>query len=250
MDPLSAPLPCETAFIGASGPVTRAFLETKRGCPYSCRFCQHSSGEKSVEFSLSRVGQAIDQIVTKRAARVHVVDPVFNMPKSTYPDVLELFRCAGYSGTISLETRAELEPDKLLAACSNLNVLLEVGLQTVAPEELRSIGRDNNMQALKYLAKLCHSHGVRFTLSVIYGLPHQTPETFRRTLDFALQLKPFGPVKAYPLALLPGSELELQRQEHGFETNHDPVPLVTSSRYFTHEQWLEMRAMASSQQAM
>jgi len=82
------------------------------------------------------------------------------------------------------------------------------------------------------------------------GYTQVFPETFRRTLDFALQLKPFGPVKAYPLALLPGSELELQRQEHGFETNHDPVPLVTSSRYFTHEQWLEMRAMASSQQAM
>lgn len=68
---------------------------------------------------------------------------------------------------------------------------LSLGMQALQPELLRTLGRIHDFQQVQSSVEMARQAGVRsLSLDLMFGLPGQTPEMWRETLDAALSLEP------------------------------------------------------------
>ena len=134
-------------------------------------------------------------------------------------------------------------------------VVLECGVQTAVPAELEVIGRmkggvDAHAVAQKVAEKLAlvRERGIDFEISLIYGLPRQTLDSFRVSLDWA-RMTGASRVAAYPLMLLRGTEMHRQRHALGLREAlvprpasdgrlQDFIPHVVQTPTMTTEDWM------------
>ena len=223
--------------------------ETKRGCPYRCAYCQHcESGDrlKWREFCIHRLRAEAELIVRLGVKHLRVIDPVFNLQGTHYLAVLRHLRTLGFGGTITLECRFERVTDEFLRLCGELSVNLEFGLQTInRPEEL-AIDRRNDLGKVESVVEQLHLRRIPFLVTLIYGLPNQTLDSFRATVDYCSGRLRVPKVVAHPLALLRGTALQRDRAKWDLQTNGDVVPLVVASSTFDEHDWLEMGKTARS----
>lgn len=223
--------------------------ETQRGCPYRCSFCQHreagarlSSRQRTLD--LGRLREEMALFVTAGVEDIAVLDPIFNVG----PDhlaILHAFQRLGYRGRLSLQCRFELVNQAFLEACQGLNVRLEFGLQTIHEEEGRAIRRVNQMDRVEQAMRELTLRSLPYEVSLIFGLPRQTLLSFLQTVDYCLT-RGVPTIRAFPLMLLRGTELEGQREDFGLRENQEVIPAVVRSNSFSEEDWQAMAAIAAA----
>jgi radical SAM superfamily enzyme YgiQ (UPF0313 family) len=222
-------------------------LETKRGCPYRCSFCAHRDliTRRVNKHPLEKVFQELAFLAERRVQRVNILDPIFNAGK----DHLEVMREAIHLGmrtTFTLQSRFENirgeQGAAFLDLCEQGNFHLEFGLQTTDHVVSKHIDRANRMDLVDLALDQLVQRGIPFEVSLIYGLPGQTLESFQRSID---QLHSMGctDIKAWPLMLLPGTKLYDQKELWGMKEEalgEFNIPVVTESSTFTREDWERM----------
>lgn len=252
--------------------------ETTRGCPYSCSFCQHrdpaSSSSQSVNKSWTklqhsgkdRIISEIEWFVDNHVRDLAVLDPTFNTMNGNM--VLGLLERLGYSGRLSLQCRPErvntafLDQVESLSATTGAEVILEFGVQTLEAEELEHIERVRNANphslAKKVLEKLAlvHQRQIKHEVSLIFGLPLQTVDSFQQTIQ-KIQEKTDGSLVAFPLMLLRGTPLYYQKDKLGLVEGTDIahplldriqkfIPHVVTTPSMTYADWMTMANIAAS----
>lgn len=111
---------------------------------------------------------------------------------------------------ISMEANPEDVTEKSIAAWRSLGVnRLSIGVQSFHDAELRAIGRIHDRARALEAVRLAAESGVRTNLDLILGLPTQTAESFRETLDTAVDLGA-GHLSLYMLDLEERTPLEVQ----------------------------------------
>jgi radical SAM superfamily enzyme YgiQ (UPF0313 family) len=226
-------------------------MEAKRGCPYKCTFCAHKDnlGHKIHESNLETVLREIDLMKEKQVGKINFLDPVFNM-NGEYLEILRYFQKIGYKGLISLQSRPEkIAGEKgveFLNLVKDLNVVLEFGTQTLNEEINRTIRRQNNYTQIFEAFKQVQQAGISFEVSLIYGLPNQTLDSFQRDID---TLRKIGvkDITAWPLMLLKGTQLYTQKAQFDFREKslgQFDIPHVVESNTYTEKDWLQMHEVA------
>lgn len=86
---------------------------------------------------------------------------------------------------------------------------ISIGVQSFHDRELRPLGRVHGRDLAHNAVTLAASSGIRTSLDLILGLPHQTEESFRETLATAVNLG-VEHISIYMLDLEEGSVLERQ----------------------------------------
>ena len=215
--------------------------ETQRGCQFKCNFCQHKEAGSRLPkhtFHFNRIEQEIDLFCQKKVSDIAILDPIFNSGKQSIK-ILKRFFDNGYEGRLSIQCRAEMITDEFIHYASKLNVRLEFGLQTIHANEGVAINRKNNFKMIERNLSKAKQAGINFEVSLIYGLPEQTIASFRETIDWCLDME-IPVIKAFPLMLLRGTEIEKQKQKWGLIESDDSMPVVIESDTFTHHEWLRM----------
>ena len=236
--------------------------ETQRGCPFMCSFCQHrESGDHLKRRNLlpKRVEDEIDFFCKNNVDDLAVLDPTFNSGPF-YLDVLRRFVRNKYRGKIALQSRFEMVKEPYLDLCEQLNetglVQLEFGLQTIHSNEAKAVRRGNPLERIKRSIMDINSRNLLYEVSIIFGLPNQTLESFEETVQFCLDHK-VPVVKAFPLMLLRGTELEEKKEEWDLiespvsagdliDRVQDGIPHVVASSSFTVEDWSRMAEIANN----
>ena len=222
-------------------------LETMRGCPYSCSFCQHRApkqGPRLNYLAASRIMQEIDLFCRKEVESVAVLDPIFNV-SPVASEVLKAFVERGFRGRISLQCRAERITTEFLAAASQLNVTLEFGLQTIHAAESTAVNRHNKIAEVDRALSEVRRLGIHHEVSLIFGLPNQTLASFQQTVEWCLN-RHVPVIKAFPLMLLRGTQLELDAPRWNLKQSKDAIPIVVSSTTFDESDWKEMNAISAA----
>ncbi|HET7435096.1 MAG TPA: radical SAM family heme chaperone HemW [Thermoanaerobaculia bacterium] len=121
---------------------------------------------------------------------------------------------ARYDVTPDAEFSMEANPEDVtvesLAAWRALGVnRLSIGVQSFHDDELRAISRIHDRERALDALRLAVASGVRTNLDLMLGLPHQTRESFRETLQTAVDLGA-GHLSLYMLDLEEKSPLEVQ----------------------------------------
>jgi radical SAM superfamily enzyme YgiQ (UPF0313 family) len=221
--------------------------ETQRGCPFRCSFCQHREAGSRLarrELPFERLEREVELFVRSGVRDIAVLDPLFNLGDHA-TTVLDAFRTRGYRGRLSLQCHFSTLTGDFLRACAGLDVRLEFGLQTIHEREARAVRRENKLERVVEGIRELHARRIPFEVSLIFGLPEQTRESFRQTVEFCLQAR-VPVIKAFPLMLLRGTELDRDRARWGLVENDDPIPSVTRSHTFNEEDWRYMAALADA----
>jgi len=125
------------------------------------------------------------------------------------------FRSSGGAGPeVSLETNPNTVNRAMLARLRKAGVnRLSIGVQSCADDMLAGLGRSHSVQDVLDAVEYARSAGFdNLSLDLMYGLPDQTVETWRETLEKALELAPQH-LSVYELTIEPDTPfVELQNQ--------------------------------------
>lgn len=236
--------------------VKKVRMETKRGCPYKCTFCAHrdlGSGKSVNRLEKRRYVDELHLFKKSGIERINVIDPIFNMKIDESIEFIDQIKSVGLSKTeftfqCRMEYLAKNGQDSFLKAVSEINAHLEFGLQTVIRSEYEVIERKNDRKKIEMALEKLSEFNISFEVSLIYGLPNQTVDSFKESIDF-LKDRGCNSIVAFPLMLLKGTELFNQKEKWGFveeEIGEYRIPTVVSSNTFGKQDWLAMQEIAHS----
>ena len=176
--------------MGLAPTQSTAYLENFRGCPMSCSFCQWGSmdpagGVMSVE-SLVREFEALDAL---DPLGICLVDAGLNLNARSFKNLVEAEARTGFFQGRFLDT--EVYPNTLkpehLEFLGNARSNVGLGLQTMNPVALERVNRpfkrDRFADVVSDLASVA-----KVSVEIIMGLPGDTPEGFRATIDYLRDL--------------------------------------------------------------
>jgi len=224
--------------------------ETQRGCFYRCAYCQHRDPGSRPDVQVvpfERLDAEMDLFTARHVGEVKVLDPVFNSSGHAVR-VLDGYRRRGFRGRLTVECRPELVNPEFVEGCAGLQVVPELGLQTIHAAEGRLVDRPVRLERIERAFGLLGQAGLRYVVTIIYGLPGQTIESFRATVDFCLRLS-VPDVRAFPLMLLKGSGLDVRKRELGLETAPGRMPTVVRSPTFDERDLAVMARLAHALKA-
>jgi len=209
-------------------------LETQRGCVFKCNFCFYNKdlSLRNRRFDLERVKRELlrwlDPATAGCAAdenvySVYLMDPVFNLNAARAKDICRFIAANNPRGVkFHTEIWAEFMDEELAGLMRDAQfTFVEVGLQTTDVTALATVERRLKLE--KFTDGIAHlkAHGIEFELQLIYGLPGETPASFRRSFEFAVSLDP-PKLAVFPLMVLPGTELWRKADMLGLD--YEPTP--------------------------
>ncbi|AEF82717.1 B12-binding domain-containing radical SAM protein [Leadbettera azotonutricia] len=212
--------------------------ELTRGCPYACAYCFESKGDRRVRrFSEDRVRKELSFFILKKVSYVNVLDPTFNSDNDRAIHLLDMIieECRSSSHAVGIhwhfEARAELITRAQARRFASLGASLQIGLQTSDPEVSAKIGRVLDARRFCSRIDILNEEGVTFGLDLIYGLPGDTPEGYRKSLDFAVSLSPNN-LDIFRLSVLPGTRLWDWGEQLGLKWNSNaPYGVIETSTF-------------------
>lgn len=193
-------------------------LETNRGCPYGCTYCDWGSltSSKIKMFGLQKVFDEIDWISKNKIEFVYIADANFgilkqrdiliakkirsNYEKFNFPKFIEL-NTLKMSNEIAVELGEILHP-MLLA--------LSLSQQSLNKETLEYIKRYNmKSNDFNHVIQLCKMHNLKYLSELIIPLPKETKTTFMANFFKLYEQDVNMPIYVYPLVYCNNSPLKL-----------------------------------------
>lgn len=217
--------------MGLMPPEHVAYLETYRGCPLSCRFCAWGVTRPAREvFPTDYLKQELDTFRALKAPAVFLLDAGLNLNGKGFRNLAEAQKQSGFLAEALFwaeiyPTLAKPEHIEFLASVGT--AYLGVGLQSIDERVLKAHDRPFDMRrfapAVEELSKVAG-----LEIQIIMGLPEDTPEGFRKTLDYALTM-PVTSVRVYHCLVLPDALLSRAKPE--WKLDFDPVNMAMRSNH-------------------
>lgn len=116
---------------------------------------------------------------------------------------------------ISIEANPQTVDEKILASLygGGFN-RISLGAQSLQDQELRALGRRHSAAEVARAVRRARAAGFdNINLDLMYGLPGQSPRSWRQTLEMALEMAP-PHLSLYELSIEPGTPFH-RRQEQG-----------------------------------
>ena len=200
-------------------------IETQRGCVFRCSFCFYNKdlSIRNRRFDLERVKREIAFWLERDVEELYLMDPVFNLNAERAKEICRFIAAHNHRRIpVHTEVWAEFIDDELAALMRDAEfTYLEVGLQTTDDSVLATVDRRLRLQKFLDGVGYLRKYHIPFEVQLIYGLPGETRETFRKSLNFAAALDA-SLLAVFPLMVLPGTEL--WRKAAGLNLAYDPEP--------------------------
>lgn len=212
-------------------------LETNRGCPFSCTFCDWGglTYSKVKKFSLERVAQDLDWISANPVSYIFCADANFGIFKQRDLEIARLVKAAQTNSQHLESFNATFNKNnnewsfEILKELGSLNRGFTVSVQSMNAATLTAIKRDNlGINDLTKIFQLCAENRVHSYTELILGLPLESKETFINGLCKLLELGQHNHLEIWFTDLLTNSELAAAEscENYGIKT-------VTTHNYLT-----------------
>jgi anaerobic magnesium-protoporphyrin IX monomethyl ester cyclase len=237
LDRFPSPYLCD--IINLEGKHT-AIVSTSRGCRYGCLFCISPSvcGRRIRYHSVKRVLDEMGYLVEKGIDRFWFADENFGGAPERVLEILEGKEARGILARFWCETRCDLVDDVTLKRLREAGAdTISFGLESANSEVLKGTGKGISLEHLRMMIQSAKSLGLKVELTSIFGLPGETVEKARQTLDFvrACQVPIDGNSRAQQMKLYFGSIYEKNAEKLGFKAipGYLPSYLSLGDRYET-----------------
>lgn len=222
-------------------------LTTSRGCPFKCIFCvgRKMVGTRVRYRSPVKVVDEMEYLNSLNFHQINLADDLFTANRKHCLAVckeiinrrLEL-RWTSFArvDTVSEEILASMKA----AGCSAVSFGVESGNAQILQAIKKGITRDQVIAAVE----MCRRTGVTAHASFILGLPGETPQTIRETMDFGEQLKELGLSYGFHLlAPFSGTEIRTNSDDYGIKILTDDWSQYHANRAIVETSEVDRRSL-------
>ncbi len=214
-------------------------FETSRGCPFRCGYCAWSFDKKMRYYDLERVLEDLNTICSSKFVKViQSADASLFSNKQRAKKILQHLIKLSPKQEFYFELNLEHVDDELIELMARLpNQEFSFGIQAVDQNANKEMGRVFNPEIFRKNFQKIASKLVKAQLHVdiLYPLPGDTLDGFKRSIEFALSLDKVHFIKFNALILLPGSEFFRNKEKYGFKLRNEETRLVESCYTFSRE---------------
>jgi radical SAM superfamily enzyme YgiQ (UPF0313 family) len=194
-------------------------MTTSRGCPHACIFCvgRRMVGRRVRFRSPVRVVDELAQLARLGFHQVNLADDLFTADRRRCVEICDEILRRGLSVKWTSFARVDSVSEELLkkmraAGCAAVSF----GIESANPGILKTVRKGIRMDQVVAAVGMCARAGVTPFASFILGLPGETPETLRETIEFGKRLEGQGLIYGYHLlAPFPGTEVRERAAELG-----------------------------------
>jgi hopanoid biosynthesis associated radical SAM protein HpnJ len=202
---------------------------TGRGCRSRCTFCLwpqtvggHRYRTRSVANVLAEAALAAE--LFPQVKELFFDDDTFTDDR---PRAEEIARGLGGLGiTWSCNAKANVPYETLKVLRDNGLRLVVVGYESGSQQILNNVKKGLRVDRARRFASDCHDLGIAMHGTFIIGLPGETKQTVRETINFAREVNPHT-IQVSVAAPYPGTELHRQAMENGWLPDDDGTALVS-----------------------
>jgi putative methyltransferase len=218
-------------------------IETNRGCPYSCTFCDWGGGiyTKVRKFNLERVQAELEWMSTRPIDYLYCTDANFGMFKERDLQVARMIREYADRGQLrgfyvnyaKHSNEIVFEIAKILGPLSR-GVTLSV--QSMHEETLDAIKRKNlASNNIAHLLDLSEKYSVNTYTEAIIGLPQETLESWIQGMCDILEVGQHNSIDIYFTQLFPNNEMSQpeSRKKYGIKG----IVLKGGHHYYSEHDW-------------
>lgn len=216
-------------------------LETNRGCPYGCTYCDWGSAtlSKVSKFTPERVIAEIEYLAQKKSKSIFIADANFGMLEQDIEiarGLVEIKERYGYPQRVMTNFtknggRRAMEVIKILHKGGLLPIGI-VALQTTDPTVLKVIERDNiKTESFETMMRYFNEENIPMASDLMIGLPGQTIQSFVNDLQYCFNWKVSA--AANYTSLMPNAPMaeRTYRKKHKIST--DETNMIVSSSTFS-----------------
>ena len=254
-----------------------ALIETSRGCPNSCAYCDWSNMKSKIRlFPIERIYGEIEWVMKNRVYGLGSADSNFGMFERDEEITDKIIAAKSESGyPVKYQTSYAKNSSKrvfdigMKLEKSGMNKGITLSFQSMSADALKNIGRQNiSIEYYSELMRLYNEAGIATYTELILGLPGETYESFVDGIDQLLNMGQHNSIYIHNCEWLPCSimgqkdyvehygikvsEIPLN-QPHREPDEWDDIPeqskIVTSTYSMTTDDWKKMNLFSFVVQA-
>ncbi len=203
-------------------PTRIQYIETSRGCPYSCQYCLASVDNKVRYFDIEKVKDEIRYLMKHGAKTFKFLDRTFNINKKYALDVFNFIIEEHMEGTqFQFEITADIMPTELIDYLNEHAPAglfrFEIGIQSTYDLTNKLVKRRQNFDKLTTnILRIKEGGKIILHLDLIAGLPEEPYDRFEQSFNDVFALRPEELQLGF-LKLLRGTGLRKQADEFGYD---------------------------------
>lgn len=224
---------------------------TSRGCPFNCSFCCEAilPGKRTLRLrSPENVCDEIEHLIARYSPdEIYFDDSSFTINKQHVLGICRTIQQRGLSIPWSCMADAKVDAEILSQMAEAGCRAIKFGVESSDQEVLARIPKHTNLNDVKQTVQECRKQGIKTHATFMFGLPGETREKARETIDFALRLgtdtAQFSVATPYP-----GTHFYEMAQENGWLLSDDwegfGSSVVIEYPNYSKEEIMEMRQLA------
>lgn len=210
-------------------------IETNRGCPYACTFCDQEAlyYNKIQLFDADRVLKEIDWVAEHKIDFLHVSDSnlgIFDRDISFVKYIAKKRNETGYPKHIDYNTAKQqpsriVEIGKILNKEAGIKRGVTIALQSMNKETLKAIKRTNIVnEKLEQVINEYNSAGIENYCELIIGLPEESFTSWINGIGKILEIGSDHALLVHPLSIVPNTPFSDPAYIEKYKLKYTPTP--------------------------
>jgi anaerobic magnesium-protoporphyrin IX monomethyl ester cyclase len=208
------------------------YIETSRGCPFSCQFCLSSIEVGVRYFDREKVKEDIRYLMANGAKTIKFVDRTFNISRSYAMEMFQFLIDEHLPGVVfQFEITADIMRPEVIEFLNEHApkglFRFEIGVQSTNDYTNELVMRKQNFEKLTRTVTLVKNGGkIDQHLDLIAGLPEEDYHSFKKTFNDVFKLRPEELQLGF-LKMLRGTGVRLKAKEHQYIfMDHSPYEIL------------------------
>ncbi|CAM4050848.1 B12-binding domain-containing radical SAM protein [Lederbergia lenta] len=208
------------------------YIETSRGCPFSCQFCLSSIEVGVRYFNRDKIKDDIRYLMEHGAKTIKFVDRTFNISRSYAMEMFQFLIVEHKPGTVfQFEITGDIMRPEVIEFLNKEAppglFRFEIGVQSTNDLTNELVKRRQSFEKLSRTVTMVKEGGkIDQHLDLIAGLPEENYHSFRQTFNDVFALGPEELQLGF-LKMLRGTGLRIQAKEYGYTyMDHAPYEIL------------------------